>query len=165
MTDDNSYTTEARDSKFDQPDKEGSIQTASDESGDTDVYGKVTRSVADQLGEFFSVTVTDDEDAVRANLVGDTKNFGKFETPNRAAYGVGISRSILEDLTGEELPESIGLTFAPSSEEAYEEALEELDESTEEEAEALIAGGDSDEGDEEEEVEVSDEELNLVDAE
>lgn len=145
----NQYTTEARDAKFDNEDTEGSIQTASDEMGDTDLYGVISRAVAEQLGEYFNVTVSD-EAAVTASRTGETKNFGKFETPNRAAYGIGINRSVLEDVTGEELPDEVGLTFAPSTQEAYEAELEELDESAEEEAEALVAGtDDSDETEDE----------------
>lgn len=164
------YTTQARDDNFDEQDREGSIQTASDESGDTDVYGVLSRAVVEQLGEFFSVTVSDSDDAVQAERTGETKNFGKFETPSGAAYGIGISRDILEDVTGEELPDEVGLTFAPSDESDYEDALDALDESAEEEAEALVAGADSDESegsedseedDEAEEIVVSDEELDI----
>jgi hypothetical protein len=158
----NDYTAQARDAKFDESDTEGSIQTASDESGDTDVYGVISQAVAEQLGEFFEVTVTDSDDVVQAELTGETKNFGKFETPNGAAYGIGIRRDILEDVTGEELPESVGMQFSSSDEAAYEDALEAIDESEEEEAAALVADSDESEDDEEEEVEITDEELDLV---
>lgn len=158
-------TIQARDAKFDQEDTEGSIQSASDESpsGETDVYGVISQAVAEQLGEYFTITVTDDDDAVMAERTGETKNFGKYETPGRSVYGLGISQDMLESIF-DEVPETVGLSFSPSTQEEYEAAMEELEESQEEEAAELVAGG-SDEPDESETVEISDEELDLVESE
>lgn len=161
-----SQTIHARDGKFEQEGTEGSIQSASDESpsGDTDVYGVISQAVAEQLGEYFTITVTDDEDAVQAERTGETKNFGKYETPGRSVYGLGISKQLLENVFGE-VPETVGLSFASSSQEDYEDAMEELEESQEEEAAALVGGSGSDDSEDEEAVEISDEELNIVDGE
>ncbi len=141
------------------------------EEPDNDVYGYLSRNVADQLGEYMALTVSDEAE-VTANFQKSTTNYVVFETPGGAVVGLGIHKSIVEDvhgidLTGDEpdgAPESIGLAFAASTEDEWEEA-EAVDE---EEVEALIVGGgdDGDESEEEEEiVEISDEELDLVDAE
>lgn len=123
----------------------------------------------------------------------DTTNYGVFELPP-AVKGMYISHDVLEsDETEEgdrEAPENIGLSLSPSDEEAFENSLpdaeeqadalvegddsdeEESEPSTEEQADALVSGADtdSDESDDEpaeesEEVEISDEEVGLVDAE
>lgn len=158
-----SQTIQARDAKFEQEDTEGSIQSASDESpsGETDVYGVISQAVAEQLGEYFTVTLTDDEDAVQAQRTGETKNFGKYETPGRSAYGLGISKDLLESVFGE-VPETIGLRFASSTQEEYEAAMDDMEESQEEEAAALVAGGSDESDDEPDEVEISDEELQIT---
>jgi hypothetical protein len=165
---DNTHTTEARDGKFDQSGTEGSIQTVSDEvTDDTDLYGVLDSAVAEQLGEYFTVTVSEEAE-VMAEQTGETKNYGKYETPSRAAYGIGISRDILSDLTGEEVPDEIGLTFAASTEESFEEAVEELEETvaeeTADEADALLADAGSD-GVDAEETDDSDDEEELSEEE
>jgi len=126
--------------------------------GDAICASYVDRSVADQLGEFAEVTVSEEAD-VNANLSKTTANYAVYETPSGAVTGLYISHDTLEEMGEEEAPESVGLAFAPSTEEEWEEA-EEVDE---DEVDGLLAG--SDESDEEEEVEISDEELDLVDAE
>lgn len=130
---------------------------------DNDVYGYISRPVADKLGEYLTLTVSEEAE-VTATKDKSTKNFGVYETAGGHVVGLGIRKDVLESVFGEfeDVPESIGLQFEPSDEEAYDDAhTEELDE---EEEDALIAGlGGSDESDdEEEEVEISDEELNLV---
>jgi len=159
-------TIHARDGKAGQSDSEASIQTASDETGDTDMYGVMARDVADQLGEYFTLTLTDDSDDVQLEQVGETKNFLKFETPGRQVYGVGISRDLLNDVFGEE-PSSVGIQFAPSDESAYQDQIDEIEDAADEEAEALVVGAGSDSDDEGTEseaddlVEISDDELDL----
>lgn len=135
----------ARDGKADESDKEASIQTASDETGDTDMYGVMSRDVADQLGEYFTLTLTDDSDDVQLEQVDETKNFLKFETPGQQVYGVGIARDLLNDVFGEEAS-SVGVQFAPSDEEAYQAQVDEIEDAADEEAEALVVGGDADDG-------------------
>lgn len=140
---------------------------------DTDVYGYVSREVADQLGEYMELTISEDEGQM-AELDGVTGsgsgNYATFDTPGGAIVGLGIHNDVWSDVFDREVerdednnvtnaPESVGLQFAPSTEEDYESA-EEVDE---EEIEALVAGsGESETETQEEEVEISDEELNLV---
>lgn len=129
-----------------------------------DVYGYLSREVAERLGEFIEVTVSEEAE-VNARQSGTTTNYTVFETPGEAVVGFGVSKEILSDVAGDETPDSIGLNFSESDEDTYEEATAE--ETDEEEIEGLIAGSDDSEDDseEEEEVEISDEELDLVDAE
>lgn len=122
----------------------------------------VGRSVADDLGEFATLSITDDAD-VQAQLDNTTANYAVYETPQGLVTGLYVSR---DEFDGEEPPESIGLALSQSDESAFEEAAESASEAEEDEAEGLLASGsDSDESDEsdDEEVEISDEELDLVD--
>ena len=129
-----------------------------------DVYGYLARSVAEQLGEYIEAIISEEAD-VMAELQKTTKNYAVYETPGGAVVSFGISKSVLDDVTGDEAPETIGLSFAPSSEEEYGEA-EGVDE---DEVDGLLGGGDDDSDDDEpsaedeaeEIVEISDEELDL----
>jgi hypothetical protein len=125
--------------------------------GDAICASYIDRSVADQLGEFAEVTISEDAD-VMAELDNETTNYAVYETPGGAVTGLYISRDTLAEMAEDgDVPESIGLSFAPSSEDEWEEA-EEVDE---DEVSGLLA--DSEESDDdEEEVEISDEELDLV---
>jgi hypothetical protein len=139
---------------------------------DGDVYGYLSRNVADQLGEYLSLTISEEAD-VMAEADGVTGsgsgNFVTFETPGGAVVGLGIHHDLWSEVLGTEVerdddgnvtnaPDSIGLEFAASDEDAWEEAGE----ADPEEVEGLIAGDDSDDSDDEEEVEIEDEELDLV---
>lgn len=145
------------------------------EEPDGDVYGYLSREVADQLGEFMELTISEEAE-VMAQLDGVTGsgsgNFGRFETPGGAVVGFGVANDLWSEVIGEEVerdddgnvtnaPSAIGLTFSSSDEESYEDA----ESADEEEVEALIAGSgsesDGSEG-EEEEVEIADEEIGLV---
>lgn len=131
------------------------------EEPDNRVYGYLKRSVANQLGNFFEVTISEEAD-VTASEQKTTSNYGVYETPGGAVVGLGVNKDILESFTDEdETPDSIGLTFAASDEESYEEVVTELEEEAEDEEEALISG-ESDSDESEEEIEISDEELDLV---
>jgi hypothetical protein len=133
--------------------------------GDAICASYIDRSVADQLGEYAEVTVSDEAD-VNATLSKTTANYGVYETPGGAVTGLYISRDTLAEIAGDdEVPENIGLSFAPSSEDEFEEA----DAVDEDEIDGLLAG-DSDDSDDdepsaedeaEEMVEISDEELDL----
>lgn len=147
-----SQTIQLRQSNPDEEEKMAKL-----EEPDNDVYGYLSREVADQVGEFMEVDISE-EAAVEATLDKETKNFGVYKTSGGAIVGFGVQKDILESVTDtEEPPESIGLAFSPSTEEDYEEA-ESVDE---DEIEGLLSGDDS----EEEEIEISDEELDLVEAE
>lgn len=120
----------------------------------------VGRSVADNLGEFATLSIRDDAN-VQAALDKTTANYAVYETPNGVVTGLYVSR---DEFDGEEPPESIGLALSESDESAFEEAEESASEAEENEAEALLAGSDDSESDDsdDEEVEISDEELDLV---
>jgi len=121
--------------------------------GDDICASYVDRSVADQLGEFAEVTITDDAE-VSADLTNTTANYAVYETPSGAVTGLYISKDVFDA----DAPESIGLSFAPSTEEEWGEA-EEVDEN---EVEGLLSDSDeSDEDEAEDIVEIEDEDLDL----
>lgn len=140
---------------------------------DNDVYGYLDRAVADQLGEFLTLEVSEEAD-VMAQLDSVTGsgsgNYATFETPGGAVTGLGIHNDVWSDVLGTEVerdddgnvtnaPSAIGLTFTSSSEEEFEDAQS----ADEEEVEALIGGStDDSEEEEEEEVEIADEQIGLV---
>lgn len=150
--------------------------------GDTIVGMYVADEVAEQLGEFAAVTISDEgsEDAT-AEKKKDTTNYGVYELPP-AITGMYVSHDVLDSEETEEgdleAPESVVLQLAPSDEETFENSLpdaeeqadalvegdsedeEEEEASAEEQAEALVGGG-SDESDEDEEVEIADEEIGI----
>lgn len=124
-------------------------------NGETVCASYISRNVAESLGEFATLTITDEAEA-EASLQKTTTNYGVYETSNGAVTGLYVALDEFED---REAPDTIGLKFSESNEETFEEAQEEIAEDEEEEAEALLA--DSDESDEEE-IEISDEELALT---
>lgn len=165
---DMSETIQLRQKNPDESDKMAKLDTP-----DGDLYGYLSREVADQLGEFMELTISEDEGQM-AELDGvtgsGTGNYATFDTPGGAIVGLGIHNDLWSDVFDTEIerdeddnvtnaPESVGLLFASSTEDDYE-AAEEVDE---EEIEALVAGGSEEEETEEETVEISDEELALVD--
>lgn len=130
-------------------------------------------AVADSIGEFAEVRISDGESNIRLGAVSDsgTGNFAVFETPGGAVTGFYLAHNVWADVIGEEVerddddvvtnaPESLRFEFAPSTEEAWEETQA----VPEEEADSLLASDDSEDEEEsdEEEVEISDEELDLV---
>lgn len=157
------------------PDESENMAKLADADGD--VYGYLSRQVSDQLGEYMTMTVSAEAD-VTGTLDGVTGsgsgNFATFETPGGAVVGLGIALDLLESILDFEVerdeddivqnaPESIGLAFAASDEESFEQS----EQADEEEVAALLGGGDDDSDeagaeDEAEEVEISDEELDLV---
>lgn len=127
---------------------------ASLEEPDNDVYGYLSRKVSGQLGEFMEVTISQEAD-VTATLDGVTGkgsgNYARYETPGGAIVGFGISLDVLADVFDisierddddivQNAPESVGLTFAQSTEEEYEDAQE----ADEEEVDGLLADAGSD---------------------
>lgn len=122
----------------------------------------VSRNVASELGEFASLTISDDAD-VTADRQKETTNYAVYETAGGAVTGLYVNSELLADDEGE-TPESIGLQFSESDEESFEEARAAIEEEAEEEAEGLLADSDeSDDSDDEgDEVEISDEELSLT---
>jgi hypothetical protein len=126
--------------------------------GDTIVGMYVSSGAADSIGEFGEVSVSDSAE-VEATLDKTTTNYGVFSTSGGAISGMYVSHELLSELFDEydadESVDSIGLTISPSDEDSFEESAG-VDEAEEE---ALVADGDS----EEEEVDISDEEVGLVD--
>jgi len=139
---------------------------------ESDVYGYLSRHLADQLSEYIEVTLSDDDgtevpaDGVTGKGSG---NYVTFESAGGNIVGFGVHLDILEDVLGftverddgnvTNAPESVNMAFSPSTEDDYEEAAT----ADEDEAEALIAGDTDDSDDEEAEelVDISDEELDL----
>jgi hypothetical protein len=146
--------------------------------GDAICASYIDRQVADQLGEYASLTISDEAEVAAnlSNISGSgSGNYAVFETPGGAVTGLYISHDTWADALGTEVerddddnvvnaPESLGLEFSPSDEDSFEAATSAPDE----EVEGLLAGGDgsdeqeADDSDDEEEVEISDEELGLV---
>ena len=114
--------------------------------GDTIVGMYVESGIAETLGEFASVTISDADDAdesATADKNKDTSNYGVYELPP-AITGMYVSHDALESEEtddGFEAPDSIGLALAPSDEETFEASLPDLDD----QSDALISGDDSDE--------------------
>lgn len=114
--------------------------------GDTIVGMYVESGIAETLGEFASVTISDADDAdesATADKNKDTSNYGVYELPP-AITGMYVSHDALESEEtddGFEAPDSIGLSLAPSDEETFEASLPDLDD----QSDALISGDDSDE--------------------
>ena len=111
--------------------------------GDTIVGMYVESGIAETLGEFASVTISDADDAdesATADKNKDTSNYGVYELPP-AITGMYVSHDALESEEGDdgfEAPDSIGLSLAPSDEETFEASLPDLDD----QSDALISGGD-----------------------
>jgi len=128
--------------------------------GDTIVGMYVSNGAADDIGEYGSLTVSA-EGGVTASLNKTTTNYATFETAGGAISGMYVSHDLLAELFDEydsdEGVAEISLTIEPSTEDAFE-AEQGVDEAEEE---SLVAGSD-DESDEEEVVEISDEEVGLV---
>lgn len=135
------------------------------EEPDNQVYGYIARDVADELGEYMTLTISEDEgapvvlDAVTGKGSG---NYAKFETPGGAIVGFGVHHDVWTEVLGEDVerdddgnvtnaPEGLSFQFEESSEEEYEESQA----VPEDEVNALLGGSDEDE--DEEEVEVEDE--------
>lgn len=128
--------------------------------GDTIVGMYVSNGAADDIGEYGSLTVSD-EGGVTASINKTTANYATFETAGGAISGMYVSHDLLAELFDEydsdEGVAEISLIIEPSTEDAFE-AEQGVDEAEEE---SLVAGSD-DESDEEEVVEISDEEVGLV---
>jgi hypothetical protein len=127
--------------------------------GDTIVGMYVEQSIAETLGEFAAVTISDAESAdeeATADKSKDTTNYGVFELPP-AVTGMYVSHDALDseesDEGGPVAPDSIGLELAPSDEETFEASLPDLDD----QSDALVSG-ESDDSDEEEDDEATAEE-------
>ena len=127
--------------------------------GDTIVGMYVSNGAADDIGEYGSLTVSA-EGGVTASLNKTTTNYATFETAGGAISGMYVSHDLLAELFDEydsdEGVAEISLTIESSTEDAFEE--ERVDEVEEE---SIVAGSD-DGSDEEEVVEISDEEVGLV---
>lgn len=157
------------------------------ESGDYTVYDgptvagvqalkglAVIDSAAEKLGDYMTVELSDEAEVtlVPEKFTGAT---GRYATEGGAIRHAYFHPSVLEPFGFEQtegedgeqevtLPESIGITLSPSSEDAYEASVEEAQADAEDEAEGLVSG-DSEADSDEETVEISDEEAGLVDAE
>ena len=132
------------------------------ESADSDtIVGMyVSNGAADDIGEYGSLTVSD-EGGVTASLNKTTTNYATFETAGGAISGMYVSHDLLAELfdgyDSDEGVAEISLIIEPSTEDAFE-AEQGVDEAEEE---SLVAGS-GDGSDEEEVVEISDEEVGLV---
>lgn len=142
--------------------------------GDTIVGMYVSQGAADAVGEFATLTISEDAD-VTATVDKQTTNYVVYSTEDGAVSGMYVSRDLLqetfdldEDEDGDTIfPESIGLTLAESDEEAFE--ADDGPVADPEEEAALVEGSvdtgesESESESEDEEVEISDEEVGLVD--
>lgn len=152
--------------------------------GSTIVGMYVANEVAERLGEFAQVTLSEDgnEDAT-AEKQKDTSNYGVFELPP-AITGMYVSHGVLdsdETEDGPVAPDEVTLQLEPSDEETFENSLPDVEDqadslvsgadesdesdepSTEEQAEALVGDASESEDSDSEPVEISDEELGLED--
>lgn len=138
---------------------------------ESDVYGYLSRTLANQLGEYIELELDESEghevsaDGVTGKGSG---NYVTFESAGGNIVGFGVHLSILEDVLDftverdeddnvQNAPESIAMQFHSSTEDAYEEAQE----ADADEASALI-GDTSDDSDEEQSADESEEAEALV---
>jgi hypothetical protein len=130
--------------------------------GDDVCASYVDRALAGKLGEYAELTISEGDSASLDGVSGSgSGNYAIYETPGGAVTGLYISHDALAEVTGDEAipenaPEAIGMSFAPSSEDEWEEA-ESVDE---DEVDDLLS--DSDESDDEPEAEAEDEADDLV---
>lgn len=143
---------------------ENIIMARGDESGDYTVYDAadvagsqaakgfaLLSSAAEQAGDFIEVTLDGDGDDVEREKT--TSRTARYATEGAAVRHIYIDHDVLAELGGEaddeaengfDAPDSLGLSVAPSTEDAFEET-QEVSEEVEEEAEALLDGvGDDD---------------------
>lgn len=128
----------------------------------------IVRAIAEQLGMYASLEVEDSGGNARLSRV--TSGYAVYDTPDDSVTGLYISHDFVSDVTDGEYddenpPESLDLTFAPSSEGEFEQAEEEEDLT-----DSLLADtDDSDESEaedsEDESEDVTEEILNLDDDE
>lgn len=129
----------------------------------------LANQVAEQFAEHIELEVSEEGDveATFDKVTGknDDGNYAVYSTAGGAITSLYLSHDLWSSVTGEDpdpenAPESVGVVIRASDEDAFEDA-EGVDE---EEVEALVGGeSDGDESDEEE-VEISDEEVGLVDS-
>lgn len=150
------------------------VMERGNESGDYTVYDAATvagvqaakgfaflTSAAKQAGDFIEVTLTEDGDDLVLEKV--TSATGRYSTEGAAVRHIYIDHSVLDELGGEDgdeeydAPESLGISVAPSTEDAFEESQEVSEDATEE-AESLLAGVGDDDSVEVEEADESDDE-------
>lgn len=144
----------------------------------------IALAAAEQLGEFAEFIVSDEEDeSLTLTQEKTTGNYGVYSDEAEAVETTYISHEVLAEITDQdadsdsyEAPESLSMTARPSDEEAFEAALDEVtvsEDETEEAANALVADGESEDSEQEEEqttdeaaddlVEVSDEAAGIAD--
>jgi hypothetical protein len=128
----------------------------------------ISDGITEKLGENVTITLGS-EDGVSATLDRVTSGYSVLSTEADAIESMYVAHATLDDMfddyDSEEGVDSIGVSLSESDEDAFEEALEAVtvnEEATENEAEALISGSDGEDESEEEEIEISDEELSLV---
>jgi len=106
----------------------------------------ITEAVADQLGEYIEVELSEGE-GEGLSLMQDksTSSFEVFSSEADAVEATYISHEVLEDI-GADADSTLNMLARASSEEAFTDALEEQtvsEDETEEEADALLAGDES----------------------
>jgi hypothetical protein len=139
----------------------------------------ITESVADQLGEYVEFELSDGEgDGLSLTADRETSSFVVFSSEADAVESAYVSHEAL-DRIGADADSTVDMLARSSSEEAFQQALDEQttsEEETEQEANALLGDDDSDSDESEaepseeseaenltdEEVEISDDELGLA---
>jgi hypothetical protein len=106
----------------------------------------ITMSVAEQLGEYIELTVSEgDGDGLSLTSDKETSSFVVFSSEADAIEATYISHEVL-DTIGADSDSTLNMLARPSTEEAFSDALEAQTVSkdeTEQEAEALLAGSES----------------------
>jgi hypothetical protein len=131
----------------------------------------ITMSVAEQLGEYIELIVSEgDGDGLSLTSDKETSSFVVFSSEADAIEATYISYEVL-DTIGADSDSTLNMLARPSTEDAFSDALEAQtvsEDETEQEAEALLAGSESescasDETDEEQEAQnlVSNDEIGI----
>lgn len=177
MSDDNSTTIQAAQSKTT---SQYAVYDSPDGDEQQEMVGTyITEGVADQLGEFIEVEVSEGEgDGLSLTQDKETSSFVVFSSEADAVEATYLSHEVL-DRIGADADSTLDMQARSSSESAFNDALEAQtvsEEETEQEANALLAEGDSDSAESDnsnseeaeadaltdDEVEISDEEIGIA---
>ena len=149
--------------------KNNTIYESAD-GGDSVTGLYIPDEAAEQVGEFAEVAI-DSGEGETVEKTKDTKSYGVYESDlvTTGYFGHGFIGSEENEDGEPSAPEELTIVLSASDEESFEEAAEsggedaEADDSSESDPSTLVASSDEESGEsDEEEVEVSDEEVGLV---
>ena len=100
------YNTNTMELNIHQTNTDETDSMAKIEEPDNQVYGYISRDVADELGEYMVLTISEDDGApvVLDGVTGKgSGNYAKFETPGGAIVGFGVHNDVWSEVTDSEV--------------------------------------------------------------